>query len=549
MCNYLINIRIQYSWKFLFLFVILFYAGSLVAQRRFPREKPQLIVQIVVGQLRADYFLRFQENLSEEGFKILITEGAFCQNARYGYLLTQTASGLATIATGAMPSSHGIVANKWYDRTKKEQHNVCVDRQYKLVESNNDYLRKTPYDLVVSTFADELKLLNYKSKIIGIGIEPEEAILLTGHNADAIYWFDDDNGKFVSSKYYLQKLPVWVKDFNNKEIGDLYLERKWESLLPASQYLGYTLETLQLTEKQKFIVKPSEVNKKGLPTRKFLKNSPFGDNLVKDFAISAIVGESLGQTSNPDMISIYFSGIRNIANQKGQLSVQVEDAFYRMDENIKYLLAFLQDYVGKENLLLVLTSDHGASLSCEYLKQVKMQCGSFDYAKASILLRSYLGIIYGKGDWIHSFSAKQLYLNQQLIEDSNLNLNEIQERSAKFLLQFTGISNAVPAYTLASGMAFCGILQSMQNSYYPKRSPDVMINLESGWNDGEDSLGANSAYSYDVHVPLIFYGWRVKRKTISRPIDMSDIAPSLSTLVGIPFPDAASGRVIQELID
>ncbi|MGL5959817.1 MAG: alkaline phosphatase family protein, partial [Bacteroidales bacterium] len=249
----------DYSMRYQFTFILLvlqfaFLGNALIAQRRFPGEKPKLIVQIVVGQLRNDYLQRFKENLSDDGFKTLIIEGAQCQNARYGYLLTQTAAGLATIATGAMPAQHGIVANQWYDRNKKELHEACVDKQYKLLESNNDKLRKTPHDLIASTFADELKLFSDKSKIIGVGLEPEEAILLTGHSADAAYWFDDDNGRFVSSRYYMTKLPAWVREFNNKEITNLYLGRRWESALSAERYLGYTDETLPLIENQRFVI-------------------------------------------------------------------------------------------------------------------------------------------------------------------------------------------------------------------------------------------------------------------------------------------------------
>ncbi|MGL4957196.1 MAG: alkaline phosphatase family protein [Bacteroidales bacterium] len=540
----------RYQFTFILLVLQFAFLGStLIAQRRFPGEKPKLIVQIVVGQLRNDYLQRFKENLSDDGFKTLIIEGAQCQNARYGYLLTQTAAGLATIATGAMPAQHGIVANQWYDRNKKELHEACVDKQYKLLESNNDRLRKTPHDLIASTFADELKLFSDKSKIIGVGLEPEEAILLTGHSADAAYWFDDDNGRFVSSRYYMKKLPAWVREFNNKEITNLYLGRRWESALSAQRYLGYTDETLPLIENQRFVIAEANVNKKGQPIPSALRTSPFADNLIKDFAISAIVEEELGKTASTDMITIYFGAIRNIGNKKGQLSVQLEDALYRMDENIAHFLAFLHDYVGKENLLLVLTSDHGATLSSEHLRAMKLPSGAFDYAKASILLRSYLGIVYGKGNWVSSFAEKQLYLNQQLIEDLNLNLSEVQERTANFLLQFSGVVNAVASNSLTSATALNGVMRSMQNSYCPKRSADILINLEPGWSDGGAQLGANSAYAYDTHVPLIFYGWIVKRKTISSTVDMSDIAPSLSTLVGIPLPNTASGNLIQGLFD
>ena len=527
----------------------LFRPAPAVAQKQLPGDKPKLIVQVVIGQLRSDYLLRFRDNLGDEGFKTLMTEGAFCQNARYSHLLTQTAPGLATIATGAAPARHGVPADRWYDRTQNDMQEACADARVTPVESSNDKLKKSPKHLLASTFSDELKLLEKKSTVVGISMLPEEAILLAGHNSNAAYWYDDLSGKFVSSSYYMQELPQWVQEFNQKKFTDIYVNRSWEALLPAAQYAAYSGSKAPESAAPLILKAAERPGKSGKPDYAKLYETPYGDNLVKDFAISAVVSENLGQNNATDMITIYFGAMRGIGNRYGALSVELEDAFYRTDQNLKHLISFLTTHVGKENLLLVLTSDHGVNLSQQQLEDAGMPHGVFDHNKALVLLRSYMNIVYGQGDWIKSFSQKQIFLNHTLIEDSNLRLSEVQERVAGFVLQFSGVANAATAHVL-SGAAFAdGVMQHMQNSFFQKRSGDIIINLEPGWTETSTQSDANSAYSYDTHVPLAFYGWRVRRKAIAAHVDMTDLAPTLATLVGIALPNAASGKVIAEIVE
>ncbi|MDR1023874.1 MAG: alkaline phosphatase family protein [Prevotellaceae bacterium] len=524
---------------------------SVFAQKALPGDKPKLIVQVVVGQLRSDYLLRFKNNLSDEGIKTLMTEGAFCQNARYSHLLTQTAPGLASIATGAVPAQHGIPSDKWYDRAQNGMQEACTDLRVTPVESSNDNLKKSPKHLLASTFGDELKLLEKESKVIGISMAPEEAILLSGHNSNAAYWLDEMSGKFVSSSYYMQQLPQWVQEFNQKKFIGAYLNRSWEGILPKPKYVAYEKGKNKVAEgtESLHLAAAGPIKKNGKPSYEKLRETPYSDNLVNDFAISAIVNENMGNNDVTDMITIYFGAMRNIGNRYGALSVELEDAFYRTDQNLKHLIKFLTAHVGKSNLLLVFTSDHGANLSQRQLANANMPRGVFDHNKALVLLRSYMNIVYGKGDWIKSFSQKQIFLNHTLIEDSNLRLSEVQERAASFVLQFSGVANAVTAHTLANTTFAAGAMRYMQNSFFQKRSGDIIVNLEPGWTETSSKAAANSAYSYDTHVPLAFYGWRVKRKAIAAPVDITDIAPTLSLLVGTALPNAASGKAIAEIVE
>ncbi|MDR3328592.1 MAG: alkaline phosphatase family protein [Prevotellaceae bacterium] len=539
------------SIKLLLLFLCL-HGGFLFAQKRLPGSKPKLIVQVVVGQMRSDYLLRFERNLSSEGFRILLDEGAFCQNARYSYMLTQTVPGLATIATGAQPAQHGLPSGCWYDRAQGDMQEACGDPQQALLESSNEQLKKSPRHLIASTFSDELKLISQRSKVLGVALEPEEAILPAGHGSDAAYWFDDMSGRFVSSAYYMEQLPEWLREFNAKQFTETYLHRSWETLLPAAKYTCCdTARQSSVAADMPLTLMPAELPKKsGRPNYGRLRETPYGDNLVKDLAISAIVSEGLGEDEETDMVAIYFGAMRNVGNAHGALSVELEDAFYRTDENIRHLIEFLNRHVGKENLLLVLTSDHGVNLPQQQLDKAKVPHGTFDYNKALVLLRSYLDIVYGKGSWVKSFTQKQIFLNHTLIEDASLRLRDVQDCAAGLMLQFSGVAHVATSHALGEATFADGAMRAMQNSFFPKRSGDIMLNLEPGWTEEADNLlPAGSAYTYDARVPLAFYGWRIKRKTIASPVDMADVAPTLSTLLGIPMPNAASGKAIAEIVE
>ncbi|MDR0418979.1 MAG: alkaline phosphatase family protein, partial [Prevotellaceae bacterium] len=315
--------------KILALFILCGLSLAVSAQKRLPGDKPRVIVQIVVGQMRADYLLRFKENLTEEGFRMFSDEGAFCHNARYQFMLTQTTPGLATISTGANPSQHGIPSDTWFDRVNNKIHKACHDGRHYPVGSNDDNLSKSPKDLVASTFGDELKLLSSKSKIFGVSFDPEPAILLSGHNSDGAYWFDALSGKFVTSSYYAESLPFWVVEFNNKNFANIYLENNWETLFPVNQYTLANGARAKSSGTPHVLAKGKKANGKRKADYGTLRETPYGDNIAKDFAISLIAEEGLGKDEATDLLSIYFGGLRDIGDKYGTMSLELEDAFYR----------------------------------------------------------------------------------------------------------------------------------------------------------------------------------------------------------------------------
>ncbi len=521
-----------------------------------PPEKPKLVIQIIAGQMRYDYLSRYWNKFGEGGFKRLINEGTFCRNANFPYLFTQSGPGHATIATGTTPDHHAIVSDQWYIRLKDEMVGSTDDPAVDPVGGSFENGRHSPQYLLSTTVGDELRLSsNFRSKVFSVALNKQSSILTGGHASNGAFWYDDETGTWMTSSFYMDSLPVWLKEFNQKKFPDLYLEREWNTLLPLEQYTESTSDTTRyekgINGRSVFPYDLKILSREGRNKKNYavLLTTPFGNTFTKDLALTTIVEEELGMDDYPDLLNITFSSADYLGLQFGPNAVEMEDTYLRLDQDIAHFLRFIDEYIGKKNVLIVLTADHGVARIPQYLSESKIPSGYFKQRQAMTLLKSYLNIIYGNGDWVSAYTQQQIYLNHTLIEDSNIDLEEMQTRVARFMIQFTGVANSITATTLQTTHFTEGIFHKIQNSYHQKRSGDVILNLEPGWiEENGNSTGNNSAYPYDTHVPLIWYGWKISRSTLLRPVSMIDIAPTLSYFLDISWPTASTGKTILELI-
>ncbi len=526
------------------------------SRRAIAPEKPKLIITIVVEQMRYDFLDRFYNKFGTDGFKKLLTEGSFCKNTHINYMFTQSSPGYASIVTGTTPSIHGIVADKWYKNINESKIESTKNTKYKTIGSKSTYGEHAPTQLITSTISDEHKLIDSKSKVFSIGAAPLAAVLSGGHLSNASFWMDEETGRWISSKYYLDSLPDWVNTFNQKGNPALYLNRKWATLKNIQTYtesrsdttnyetgFGYNLNTFPYD-----IAKISHINEK-YPDYSILKTIPSGNTYTEDFAIQTIINEKLGKDAHTDFLMLNFTASKNISNRFGPLSVEVEDTYLRLDQDIAHFLIFLENEIGKHNILIILTSNHGVAYAPKYLEEQKIPAGNYKSTYSIALLKSYLNASYGKGDWIKLYYNQQIYLNRLLIEDSKLKLEDVQQKVVDFLIQFDGIANAVSSSTLMRSEFNKGMYAKMQNSFNQRRSGDVMLNLKPGWlEDITQTSSSNSPYVYDTHIPLIWYGWRIKRQEISEKIEIIDIAPTISSLLNITKPNGSTGKSIKGLL-
>ncbi|PKP22461.1 MAG: alkaline phosphatase family protein [Bacteroidetes bacterium HGW-Bacteroidetes-21] len=527
--------------------------------KNIPPQRPKLVVGIVVDQMRIDYLYRYWNKFENNGFKKLVNEGAFYKNAHLNYIFTQTGCGHATIFTGAEPSVHGIVSNYWYLRSKKQKLYCCEDKNVTPVGSDTKKGNRSPVNMLASTVGDELRVSTLmKGKVIGVSLKDRAAILPAGHTANAAYWYDSDSGNMITSSHYMKQLPKWVLDFNAKKLADVYLDRLWTPLLPIEQY------TESLPDSNKFeygfgngqSVFPYDlafISKKDKTSRNYevLMDTPFGNTLTKDFAIATIMNEELGKDDIPDMLTVSFSSTDYMGHRYNPYSVEMEDVYLRLDKEIAHLIEFIETEVGKENVVIFLTADHGSSQHPDYMKSIKYPQGKFNPSYSMTLLKSYLNAVYGQGEWVMEYIDGQIYLNHNLIEDSKLSLKEVQEKTADFMIQFNGIANAMSAYSMVNTPFSDGIFKFMQNSFNQERSGDVFINLRPGWVE-ESSIymvNHNTPYSYDTNVPLIFYGWKIPRQTVYQKVNITSIAPSISFMLNISTPNGCTSNILTNLFN
>jgi predicted AlkP superfamily pyrophosphatase or phosphodiesterase len=545
--------------KFAIIIILITVLNKLTGQGAYlPPDKPKLIIGIVVEEMNYNQLEKFHDKLGENGIKRLINEGTYFKNASYEYLLTQSAPGHATIATGAEPSFHGITSDDWYVPLKKEMINCTKDVSVNSIGGSFESGLHSPVNLLVSTFSDELAIAtNKKAKVFSVGLRESSAILSAGHAANAAYWFDNTTGTWMSSSYYMNALPVWVNDFNAMKFSDTYLNSTWNLLRPVKDYADC------LPDSNSFEAGFNNINYfpydlKKLRTKNvfnykndysLLRETPFGNSLTTDFAIRLIQNERLGKNDVTDYISICYSATDYIGHRFGPSSVEMGDAILRLDDEIKKLVTFLNDSIGKKNILIYFTAAHGISEIPTVLEKNRIPSGYFQQNQALQLVRSYLNAVYGEGDWVKGFSERQVFLNRTLIEDARLSLDDVQRKIARFLVQFTGVEAAYPYSAFEANDFGNGNLKKMINSFSPQRSGDVIVILNPGWVEKETDYvtNHNSPYEYDSHVPLIWYGWIVNRATVIRQVNMTDIAATLSTLCKVPYPNACTGEPMFEL--
>ena len=525
--------------------------------QRIPSQKPKLIVGVTVSGMMYDYLSVYWDKYGEDGFRRMATSGANCKNARFNYLITEPSVGYASIATGANPSEHGIVSDYWYNRLSNEIAYSLDDAGETTIGGSYGTGAYSPISMHNRTLSDEIRVKSrFRSKSIGVAIDPQASILMAGHTATGAYWLDPIRASWVTSSYYMDSLPGWVNEFNEKNYRDLYLNRMWETLRPISEYTESMLDNndyeVGFDDQITFPYDLARISgaSRGETNYTTLLSTPWGNTYTKDMAIAAIVNEELGMGETTDMIHIGFNAIKYLTQRYSTWSVEIQDAYLRLDQDIAHLLTFLDDHLGLENVLVYVTAENALAVDPRYLAEHRIPSGFFNYRTSISLLKSYLNAIYGRGDWVTFYYAQQIYLNHQLIEDSRLSLEEVQDQVARFMIQMGGISNAVQSYVLQRNQFSEGVLQKVQNSYFQKRSGDVILYLTPGYVEHSNVGGGDFAeFKYAPHVPLMFYGWKVNRITIPYKVSPTDIATSIASFLEISMPENATGTVITDLVD
>jgi predicted AlkP superfamily pyrophosphatase or phosphodiesterase len=533
---------------------ILFTIGLLFSLTTFA-QKPKLIVGIVVDQMRVDYLTRYESKFGEGGFKKLIKGGYFNKNANFNYVPTYTGPGHASIFTGSVPRVNGIISNDWYDKKTGKNIYCAQDETVTTVGSTSNAGKMSPRNMLTTTIGDEMRLAtNMQAKVIGISQKDRASILPAGHTANAAYWYDGSNGAFITSTFYMQQLPLWVSAFNDKKLPEKYLSQDWTTLLPIASYSeslpdDNAFEGLFKGEsKPVFPHKLAELKEKNKGLN-MIRATPFGNSLTKDFALEAIKNEQLGADAVTDLLSVSFSSTDYVGHQYGINAIETEDTYLRLDKDLEELITYLEKNIGKDNFVIFLTADHGGAHNAAYLQSLKVPAGLIDEKGIEDAMKAHLKEVFGD-TLVMSFSNQQFFLNHTTLAKNKLKLKEVTMEAARFALTLEGVANAYSLYdVIASSQSNDVALSRIYMGFNDVRSGDVILNYLPAYLDyGKTGTTHGAAYSYDTHVPLLWYGWKINQGSSYEPVNISDIAPTLSSFLDISFPNGCVGKPIGGLV-
>jgi hypothetical protein len=481
--------------------------------------KPKLVVIIVADQFRYDYLTRFQADY-KAGLDRLARNGAVFTNAYLEHFPTVTAIGHSVVLTGAFPSVSGIIGNDWYDRESGRQVTSVSDPQVSLLGGTGES-GASPHRLLVSTVGDELKLATGgKARVIGISMKDRAAILPAGHLADAAYWYDGNNGSFVTSSYYRADLPEWVKEFNSRA---------------ASRYKGMEWLGRKMPENEKAF--------------SAILGSPFGNDLLEAFAEQVIRIEKLGQGPATDLISISLSSNDYVGHQFGPESPQVRDICIQTDQEIGRLFRFLDDQVGLQNVLVVFTADHGVAPMPDGQAGRRIPGGRMPAGIVQSGVQAELTRRYGEGKWIVSPSEHSLYLNRELMQKKNLPLAEVEQAAKEAISSIPHVFRVYTGEQLTNKASWQDLVgRRVLNGHNLSRGADLYILLDPYWMFGAAGTTHGTAFNYDAHVPVVFMGPGIRPGRYDQSIAANDIAPTLATLLEVDPPSGSAGRVLVEAI-
>ena len=541
-------------YLFLLIFVVtLIYSCE---KRKIKEQKPTLVVGIVVDQMRFDYLTKYANRYSEHGFKKLLNQGFSLTNAHFNHLGTYTAVGHASVYTGTTPSDHGIIGNNWYDKYLKKSIYCVDDTNYNSIGTLSKSGEKSPKRLVTTTITDQVRLgQNMRGKSIGIAIKDRSSVLPAGHTATGAYWYEGkDENKWITSSYYMNQLPKWVIDFNSTNKADEYLSKPWNTLYPIESYVQSLADDNPYEGTFKGETSPTFPHDLPALRKKngnfdIIKETPFGNDLTLDFAKAAIKGERLGKNNAIDFLALSFSSTDYVGHQYGTDAIEIEDTYLRLDQNIADLFAFLDQEVGVGKYTVFLTADHGASQVPSYLQSLKIPAPYFKSKKFKKYLSEISMKNFGDRYLVENISNFQLFLNKTKITQLKLNVESVADVFAKEALLFDGIYKTITSKTLQTSEFTSGILEKVQHGYNQKLSGDVIVIPTPGTiSRGKTGTTHGSAYSYDTHVPILFYGAGIKNGLSHKDYNVRDIAPTIATLLGVEFTNANTGKVIEEAL-
>lgn len=518
-------------------FVQFVFAVSVFAQ-------PKLVVGVVVDQMRYEYLYRFRDNYGSDGFNRLMNEGSNFTFAHYNYVPTYTAAGHASIYTGTTPFYHGITGNEIFDAVTKKKEGSVADDHYKSLSGDGGF---SPLNLFATTIGDQLKLSNnMNSKVISISIKDRASILPGGRFANAAYFYDSEKGVFTTSEYYMKNVPAWLEKFNDRRLPFKYIEQDWNLSLPIERYKSSLPDSTSfepdIFSEGRNTFPHSLKNVKESDKPGMLIATPYGNQLLIDLAAEVLDNEGLGKHQYTDMLCVSFSSPDYVGHDYGPNSVEIHDLYIKLDRQIAELLKMLDTKVGKGKYTLFLTGDHGVAPIQRDNK--KSDSEFLDNKDFQTKVKNFAQSKFGSSDVIKYFMNKQIFLDYALLDKNGFDVVKARREISEYIRQnFNSFSMIMTRDDLYGKVPTRDNNNFILNGFNNIRSGDIFLELPPTyyWGKNNSEAGHGSPYSYDTHVPMLYYGWGVPKQEVNTPVYITDIAPTITNLLNINEPSGCIG--------
>ena len=466
-------------------------------------DRPKLVVGIVVDQMRWDYLYYYYEDYGNDGIKRLLGDGYSCENTMINYVPTVTAIGHASLYTGSVPYFHGIAGNGFMIDGKPVS--STSDENVEGVGTDGPAGKNSPRNLLATTIGDELKqALDFDCKVFGVAIKPRAAILPAGHSADAAYWWDSDVGHFVTSDYYMDRLPSWVENFNRK-----YNTEPRFDLNTSNQGVTYTFR----------------------------------------MAEAILENEKLGRGKYTDLLAVSVSSTDAIGHTYSTRGRENYEVYMQLDKELAHFFKELDRQVGRGNYLLFLSTDHGAAHNPNFMKEHDQPAGGWDSRTARKNMNQIIYNECGVPSAIKAIYDYRIYLDYDKIDSVGADVAEVKKLALEYLNDEDELVLAVDFENVQQATIPEFLKQRIINGYHRGRSGDILVMTHPGYlsfNVKNDYKGtSHSAWNpYDSHIPLVFMGWHVPHGSTTKPTRIVDLAPTICAMLHIQMPNACVGDPI-----
>ncbi len=517
--------------------------------------KPRLVVVVSIDQFPAEYLERMRKGFAADGFFNAVRErGATFAECHHAHAFTITGPGHSVLCSGAYPSTTGIIDNDWFDRTTGKTMYCVADVGVRQVGAPGDKAM-SPKNLEIGTLGDQMKLAtNGKSKVFGVALKDRASILMAGHMADASYWFDADSGMWVTSTYYREALPDYLRAYNETGRAKQYAGREWALLLDENMYDLYYPDNSPFEKNVAGIGRSFPRTLPAADDKNFLKSmptTPCGSEMTLTIAGMVAAEERLGMDEIPDLLCVNLSSNDYIGHAFGPYSLEVQDMTYRTDRMLGTFARFLDGLVGAGNWTLALSSDHGVAPVPEHavamhLPGRRVPTEHFETLRSTLetTLSSRLGTPADKKKFIRHLDSNMAYLDADLPELAGPRFSEAQQIVRDALLKDDAIYAAYTRDELTDGGNDTELFARIRLSFHQRRSGDVLYVLKPYYIAGDTTATHGSPWTYDTHVPLLWFGAGIAPGTYQRTVSPAHLGPTMAKLLGV---DAPSGSTVEAL--